>query len=346
QRLGAKAGLQFTQDRLKCRLGGELFLEQYQWQTFETLAGQPGSLLSNFEELRRPVQLFSQLAYDFAGGWGLEAGFSYNWLQYTVEDQVQGNAPESYAFAPNPSFFVGGKKSLGTDFHLYTALGQGFSYPSLQETLLPEGTTNPDIRPEQALDLDLGARAYLFNHRLFLDGSLFGIWTDELLLTVQLVDGSSFGRNAGKTQHLGAELQAQWALVPTRLRVEVAATLGRYRFLEFEDNGTDFSGNQLPGAPAFISTSQLHYQATKHWTCRLQHQFVSRQWLNDANTDAYGGYHLLHFDTQYTWAFKNEQRLVFSITLRNLTDTSYAPMLLTNATGFGGNAPRYYYPGQ
>jgi len=31
--------------------------------------------------------------------------------------------------------------------------------------------------------------------------------------------------------------------------------------------------------------------------------------------------------------------------INNIFDTHYAQSVLINATGFGGNAPRYYYPG-
>jgi iron complex outermembrane receptor protein len=31
--------------------------------------------------------------------------------------------------------------------------------------------------------------------------------------------------------------------------------------------------------------------------------------------------------------------------LNNIFDEDYASQILINATGFGGNAPRYFYPG-
>lgn len=68
--------------------------------------------------------------------------------------------------------------------------------------------------------------------------------------------------------------------------------------------------------------------------------------MNDANTQLYPGYQLVHF--QLAWILEPAR---FPLTMelyggiRNLFDRHYASMILVNAPSFGGSAPRYYYPG-
>ena len=46
---------------------------------------------------------------------------------------------------------------------------------------------------------------------------------------------------------------------------------------------------------------------------------------------------------QKEWFPKFRTNLFFGI--NNLTDETYASQILINASSFGGNAPRYFYPG-
>ena len=351
QRFGAKTSFLFKKRKIQMRLGTELLLEQYQWQTFETLGGEQGDLLNHYEEVRRPLHIFGQLRYQLAKKWILETGLSGNWLQYTVENIRLGEDKESHAFPFFLSPFIGLNKSFDNNLHLYTTLGNGFSYPSLQETLLPQGFKNNDLRAERANYIDMGIRSYLLNKQLFLDVSLYGIWANNLLHFNQLPNGDSFGTNGGETRHLGLEVQAQAVLYKSHnnwpsLKLNIGATVGQYKYTRFFDQNNVYLDKHLPVAPNLLSTSQLNFESKQHWHCRLQHQYVGKQWLTNDNSASYGDYHLLHLDAGYDWVLKKERKLSFIVTLRNLTDIRYAPMLIPNAPSFGGNAPRYYYPGQ
>jgi iron complex outermembrane receptor protein len=351
QRLGAKTTLERSKNSVRMRLGAELLLEQYQWRTFETLQGVQGPLLNHYEELRRPVHVFAQFRYQLPQKWILETGLSGNWLQYTVENIRLNEDRESHGFPFFLSPFIGLNKSFGEKTHLYANLGNGFSYPSLQETLLPEGFKNNELRAERANYLDLGLRSYLLGQQLFLDVAFYGIWGNNLLHFSQLPNGDSFGSNGGETRHLGVEAQVQAILYKSNskwpsIRLNLGATFGQYKYTRFFDQNNVYTDKHLPVAPNVLSTSQLNFQSTQHWHCRLQHQYVSKQWLNNDNSAAYGDYHLLHLDAGYDWKMKNYRELGFTITIRNLTNIRYAPMLVPNAPSFGGNAPRYYYPGQ
>ena len=78
----------------------------------------------------------------------------------------------------------------------------------------------------------------------------------------------------------------------------------------------------------------------------VQYIYSGSQWMDDANENRYGGSHLIHL--QGSWKL-NFDALPFTLEvrggIRNILNTSYASMILVNAPSFGGNPPRYYYPG-
>jgi iron complex outermembrane receptor protein len=62
---------------------------------------------------------------------------------------------------------------------------------------------------------------------------------------------------------------------------------------------------------------------------------------NSVFTDAYA---LFNFMAGYEKSF-NHLSLGLMSGIQNLFDTHYASMVLINASAFGNQAPRYYYPG-
>jgi iron complex outermembrane receptor protein len=78
----------------------------------------------------------------------------------------------------------------------------------------------------------------------------------------------------------------------------------------------------------------------------MHYHFTGDQWMDDANLNRYGGYHLLHFKVAWNHKFDTfPLGLEVYAGIRNVLDTHYASMLLVNAPSFGGSLPRYYYPG-
>jgi iron complex outermembrane receptor protein len=66
--------------------------------------------------------------------------------------------------------------------------------------------------------------------------------------------------------------------------------------------------------------------------------------INDANTIYSESYQLTNAKIGLRWGFE-KIFLNFYGGINNIFNEEYASMLAINARGFGGNAPRYYYPG-
>ncbi len=101
----------------------------------------------------------------------------------------------------------------------YGAKAGGFNSPSVPQTttgaILPIGTLA--VRPESALDYEVGIKAALFDHRLVLDGSLY--WTElsdyqaNTIVTGATGTFQSLITNVGKVRSRGFELEATAAPV-------------------------------------------------------------------------------------------------------------------------------------
>ena len=63
------------------------------------------------------------------------------------------------------------------------------------------------------------------------------------------------------------------------------------------------------------------------------------------NTGYTDPYELLNLKLNYDWSLSQKLRLQFNFGINNILDEDYAASIVPNAVGFGGSAPRYYYPG-
>jgi iron complex outermembrane receptor protein len=352
--MGFREYLQLDLSGFKFHTGLEYFHEWYNWKIYETARTGQGGLVSDHAEVRRYINLFTQFQWRYGRRLLLDGGFNLNLLRYGLETVYRVDSVDqsgTYRYNPVLSPRIGISYRHHQFHHLYTSAGHGFSAPSLEETLLPEGSINTELKPETGWNLEIGHRGRTSIGRFSYDVTLYTIILHDLLVTERITEEIFTGINAGKALFSGVELLSRFSLhpgemdVPYNLEATLGYTLSRNRFLDFTNDGVDYSGNALPGIPSQKLSSMIsgRYRTIGF---RLQSLYTGNQWMNDANDRKYEGYHLLHL--LFSWNYKPPvipfgMEIIAGI--RNLLDRSYASMLLINAPSFGGNQPRYYYPG-
>lgn len=152
---------------------------------------------------------------------------------------------------------------------------------------------DPNHRPdaERLFDYELG---YSFSHPIISAGlNLYYMdYKDQLVLTGQLSDtGNPLSVNVPKSYRMGIELQAAFRPWCDWFEWEINATLSKNRikdFVEFiyEDEWTnpiEFNRGETPIAfsPDFILNNSFNF-SVKGFTARLQSQYVSKQYMNNA----------------------------------------------------------------
>ncbi len=353
---GLRDLFQYERRNMELQAGFELFHESYDWMILETLSGAPGDVLIHNSETRRYGNLFGHLHWSPLPDLNVEAGINFNILNYRIETIYHPENEDqsgSYSYQPVISPRIGVNYQWLNDQYLHGSAGHGFSAPSLEETLVPEGLVNPDLKPEEGWNIDLGFRGWAAGDRWYYDLTAYTIYIRNMLVTKRITEEIFTGINAGSARLSGLEVFNRFRLGPGTgtggwtNHIEASVFLNSNRFTEFVDDGNDYSGNVLPGIP----NSMIHAKFTSGYKDMIQLMAAvrhsGRQFMNDANTDQYGGHTLIDGRLTVRAAKRGFfQGVRISAGVRNILDTHHASMILVNAPSFGGAPPRYYYPGQ
>ena len=335
---------------LSVSAGLEMFMENYNWMTTEPEPPEQ-NIISNFKEQRNYSNYFIWLNSNISSKLILSSAVNLHYLKYKIKNKdelAQINNPDKYTYDPVLSPRIGLNYQINDNLNIYTSGGHGFSAPSVEETLLPEGEFNSSIKPEQGWNIDLGVRGDLVENKLFFDLTLYKIMVKNLLVTKRINEDEFYGINAGRTNHSGIEIYSKYQLAKN-IQNQIAIT-GTFfysvnKFKDFTDDGLDYSGKNLPGIPDLTGICIIDYKQRCGCYGLFKFIYTGQQYLNDQNEGINSEWQ--RFDLDLGWEktlFKN-----FFIDIRtrieNVFDVKYAPMIVVNAQGFGTSDPRYYYPG-
>jgi iron complex outermembrane recepter protein len=343
-------------------LGGtELFTEKYGYSSHENIGGlgEKGSLISDNDERISFYNLFLQGDIDLSrlhvsGGLNLNSSRTV----YTSLFRIAGEDPSgryNYGRIYSPRLSANYRYFQGNS--VFFTISHGFSPPSLAETLTPEGSINPDIRPEKSWNIEGGLRGNLFENRLFYDLNIYRMQVQDLLVAERVGEDAWVGRNAGESVHRGVEGEFQVILFRTgsgsggrwwgmeELRLSPNITINDFRFTDFNDRGTDHSGNRLPGIPDHVLNAGVYGRFGGGLYVFLNTRLVGSMPMNDANSLYYPGYNVTNFTLGYNNRISQNLLADAYIVAGNVFNAQYASMILVNAPTFGNNPPRYYYPG-
>ena len=344
---GIRSRAQYHSSTFDLISGIELYSERYNWATSLDESGVFTSL-DEIAENRKYANLFGFASYHAGEKLILTGAINLNRLNYVYSGNNGNDAQYSYPFIFSPR--IGFNYTATQRINYYGSFGHGFSTPSLEETLMPDGEKDYDLKPETGWMSELGVRISNLNASWFMDACLYSISLNNLLVTKRISEEIFMGINAGKTNHFGVEIQSNYNVFsfrtfPGRLSVNGAVTLSKNSFIDFEDDGNKYSGNKLPGIPAQTVYTGLLWNPRHDISINIHQQYFGKQYLNDANSENYSGYFLVNLNGKYQYSISQNVKILFEFGINNLLNSNYASMILVNAPAFGGNAPRYYYSG-
>lgn len=337
--------------------GSELYKDEYNWGTFQNLFEEnngngslAGARLSRNKEFRSQLFLFGTFTYPIAKRLQAQLGINYNATDYDFRDLFNlgdSNTSAERNFDPILLPNIGLQYALKNG-QLYGNVGRGFSNPSLEESLTPDGVINPDIAQETGVNYEIGGSFNFLKNRLQLTTALYRMRIQNLLVADRVGEDQFIGRNAGETRHQGLEmalnyrfsLSDKWALFPL-----INYTLNDHSFIDFVDGDNDFSGNPLTGVPKHNVNSSINLTHANGFQLHLTHQFVDEIPLTDANTLTSEAFSVFQFQVKYNTQFSGPLNFGLNFGMNNIFDTNYAQSVLINANGFGGNLPRFFWPG-
>jgi iron complex outermembrane receptor protein len=339
---------------LKWSVGGELFFDDYNAQQFDNLyqdfpAGTgsvAGDMLSNIDENRNYFNLFAEAIYTWKK-LSFSAGLHLNQTTYTVQDQLNASSEEEFTFDAIVSPKFGINYEVSSNFNLFGSVAHGFSTPTTDETLFPNGAFNPDIKAERGWNFEIGSRFHTTNRKFSGSVSIYTMAVSDLLVNRRTATDQNITLNAGKTTHNGIEAAIQYELFKNdKLTINsyANASINDFTFKEFMETNADFSGNDLTGVPKSVVNLGVEITSQKGFYGRLDFQTVGEIPANDENTVYSDAFELLNGKIGYQNFIGSKFRFDISIGANNIFDTAYASQVQVNAFGNDTTA-RYFYPG-
>ena len=248
---GFRGKLSRRTEKTELTAGLEWISEEYKWKL-----DKDNILLNENIENRNYLSLFGIMYYRPVKELNISVAGALNHITYRLTDKFpsNGNQSGSHYFPTIISPRLGINYAPGDVFSLYASAGHGFSLPSPEETLLPDGDVNPDIKPEMGWQYETGARLELPGKKIALDASLYWIELKDLLVTKRITEDIFTGINAGRTRHQGFELMLrsivfEYNSFPGKLMVDLGYSGSINRFIDFTDDSITYDGNILPGIP-------------------------------------------------------------------------------------------------
>ena len=235
--------------------------------------------------------------------------------------------------------------TLKNQFAFSATVSHGFSPPTVEESLQSNGRINRDILPEQGWNYEAGLKGTLGSHFNF-SLTAYSMQIKDLVVARRTDFDEFIGINAGRTQHNGFEtsLDYSFELKGYRINPFVNYTYADYTFKEFVEDDIDYSGNQLTGSAPHLLTSGLRWTNSKFYGSII-YRFVDAMPMRDDNSVYSDAYQIVNLKTGYQYSFSKKWLVDFFAGVNNIFNEKYASMILINAGSFGGNAPRYFYPG-
>ncbi len=283
--------------------------------------------------------LYGQAELALGARTDLTLGARYDRVHFRIDDRFTADATASGRRDYDEMSY-----SLGLGFQaqpahrFYASIGSSFETPSFTEfydPTRPEQGFDPTLDPQQALNLELGAKG-VYGASARYELALFQVRTRDEIVQVA-TDPDRFA-NAARTRRDGLEAGLEYQL-PDHWSLSGAYTWGRYRFREFVDaSGADLRGKALPGLPAHSLFAELAWRGPNGAYAVLDGLAHSRVHADNANQVEVPGYAVFNLRAGVRRSSGTMDIETF-VGVNNLADRKYFSNLRINAAG-----GRYYEP--
>lgn len=267
--------------------------------------------------------LFGEFTWHFDPRWDLTLGLRHSREDADTHFEQQGSLlGAGFAYrgsdrftSTTPKVAVGFQAS--DELRLYALASEGFKAGGYNRI----GASTADavaFDPERSLNLEVGAKATLFEHRLRLNATLYWMRIEDVQQFVGPVGMQSL-QNMGEARSRGAELALDW-LPDEDTRVRLA---GSVNDSELTDS-TVRQGNRLALAPR--SSLRLSGERRLRWdglpgelVPSVGFSYVGQHYFDVDNVLAQGGYGL--FDARLAW--RPAEGYELALYGNNLSDKDY-----------------------
>ncbi len=312
--------------------------------------------------------IFSEWNFAMPRDFTVTVGASLNRNEFGIRNMLRNNQlydttttmVRKFDWVLTPRLSV--SKGITRSASVYASVSTGYTPPLLSNTVANDGTVDLSLKPERAVQYEVGTQGSFFENRLSASVALFDIENTDKLVS-ETSNSVTFTTNAGKQRNQGAELSLSVAAIDDKgrtlssLRPWLSYSYMKATYVDFksDNNNTagtvDYSGNRVPRVPRNSITAGVDGATNNGFSFNTTYEFVDRVPVTFDNSTFVKGYGLLGARVGYAYKVDRNWRLDVYAGGTNLTGaTSYAFLFVgPNYAGLatpaaGGNGDGYIIP--
>ncbi|HET7565251.1 MAG TPA: TonB-dependent receptor, partial [Gemmatimonadaceae bacterium] len=258
------------------------------------------------------ASLYSEWSFALPSAVTLTVGGSLNKNTFSIHNMLKNGQLADTTQTQTRSFpvvftpRVAVTKQFAGNSSVYASVSSGYAPPLLSNTVASDGTVDLTLKPERAVQYEIGTQGTILNDRLTGQVALFDIENTNKLVT-ETANSVTFTTNAGKQRNRGAELSLSYLAIDNRLhtlsqlRPWVSYTYTDATFVDFKSdnnnstNTVDYSGNPVPRVPrnmvsagVDLATRQgIYLNSTYSWVSKVPVTFDNSTYVK--SYDLLGG---------------------------------------------------------
>ncbi|NMR34542.1 TonB-dependent receptor [Chryseobacterium aquaticum] len=228
-------------------------------------------------------------------------------------------------------------------FSVRGKIGKGNSAPTNEEIRSSNQEFNLNLVPEYGWNKEIGIRKQ-FGNALFAEANYFDFRMKDAIVRRQNERGQEFFINSGATIQKGIEFLLESKNFNLKndflnhFKFRFSGSFYDFKFQNYQQGETDFSGNELTGVPKTTINSLLNFTFFNILSVDYSHFYTSKTPLNDANT-VFSDSNLIG-NIQFRYPVNLDQtRINLFLQIQNIYNTDYVLGFDINAFG-----NRYYNP--
>ncbi|GEO11199.1 TonB-dependent receptor [Segetibacter aerophilus] len=296
------------------------------------------SLLTNYHVNLLNTAVYTQFEYKPTDKLKLVAAARYDRLDYKFDNHLP---PSAFTGAPDATDHfdhftpkLGITYDFGKNKGAYINYSVGFAPPNITD--LYTGVKVPVLKASSYNNYEVGGWVSFAANKGYAELSLYNLDGENEIVSTRLADGSYQNQNAGRTSHTGVEAIVKYAPAED-LNIRLAGSYARHKYLDYIEQGKNYSGNKMAQAPPFIYNGEITYKPHYFEGFRLaiEMQGMNKYFTNPQNTATYNGF--TAFNARAGYSIKGFE---FWTNCINLTDKVFATVVEKSAFGTS------YRPGQ
>lgn len=330
---------------LKFYAGSEGQWGRQRISNFQNNGGARGTVIARDTAEITSVFYFARATLNIHERFTAEISTSFNQYRFDLGRVDRGNPSDEWMPRIALSY------RFTQSFAVRGSLSRGYSPPTIAEIRSSGYETSPDLRAETGWNGELGTRFTIWNSRVQVDASAFRFALRDAIVRGVASNDADYFLNAGGVDQTGFECMLFAWLVPQRstgvrhaayglirgMSLRMSYTYSHFRFNDYVDYESVYSGNKLTGVPESNLVSSLIINFPQHLNLFIQAITTSRIPLDDANDHYASHYELLQARANWTGIRTNDLSVELFLGADNLLNQKYS--LGNDINAFGG---RYY----